>query len=92
MLDATKHRAKLVEMEVSGKLVEDKTTLDRLLQEEKFRYEQMKMEHDKLRAELESRNHIWKSTSENLKSIIAIVGSVAALGVMIWKTVQATRA
>ena len=52
----------------------------------------MKMEHDKLRAELESRNHIWKSTSENLKSIIAIVGSVAALGVMIWKTVQATRA
>lgn len=92
LLDATKHRAKLVEMEVSGKLVEDKTTFDRLLQEEKFRYEQMKMEHDKLRAELESRNHIWKSTSENLKSIIAIVGSVAALGVMVWKTVQTAKA
>jgi hypothetical protein len=83
--ESAKYAAKMSEMEAAARLAEDKFRIERQLNEERLRHENMKMTNDRLRAEMDSRTYIWKSSSDNLKSIIAIVSSVTALGLLIWK-------
>lgn len=84
-LQADIQRRKLEQSMRDEELARQRSEMEAENAKAKHAYEQLKMDNDRIRTQMETKNQAYKTTSDNFKMILAIITGSITLGTIIWK-------